>query len=916
MSIEFRQNALVGCSVSGDVFIPWVDKLVGLEFGLTGDGEVTALARVPHSPSATGVSAGTGDHLLSMDVYDVVTINVDSILFDRTSSGVARVEISGSVKVTVDALKLPEVGLKALRVDTTGKVDIDGGWMELPTGTTAPFNGFPLEISKVGFGNEQADDGNRMWAGLSGGIKLADGLPVGGSVEGLKISWRTQVPANVRVSLAGVGIELDIPNVIRFSGKVAFIDDGQNQGFRGSGHLSLPTLGLGIDVNVVVGRNKPSGQTFFYFHLGVDLPVGIPLAQSGLGFYGFEGLVAHNMAPDRKPDQPWYWGWYVRDPRGATGQEKWEIRWGAFAAGLGATIGTMPDTAYTFNASILLVLILPGPVLMLEGKGSLLQKKPSGSQSGVFEALMVLDVPSELFQVNLAVTYAIQKLVTLHGGADLGFSWASPPAPHFWHVYLGEDQPVERRWRAELLSLFTANQYFMIEESGIKLGAWVGIDQDWTFGPVRVWLKASFTGTGDITFNPKHLEGNMHLGGEAGVTAFGAKVILGASADFDVRGPTPWEIEFDVEAHIEIDLWLWNFEWSKTVHLEWKEPIPATPRPALPIVSRIAHQNLVVDSGGDLEAATIPADSHQVITFTRPVRDLPGIGAPGSGSVAPDHVGAARFSYQLGHIVLHRKAAGSTYRVVAAAGFVDVAAGTVAVPGLTLEGAAGSRLHLVGGAAYDVTGATDGEVTVSGAPPAGRTPYRLRGGRPNATVQITAVGAIGAGYATVTVAADPGIGRDALGGGKLSAAGSAYDIAGNDATTITIRTAVTVPTLPSTGTATVTGPDGPVLEGVWMKNPITGQARRSQADDRSPDTLRPVPQQPRPHPLHPRHRPDLPVWTGAGATPDLHHLRRCAARRAHRRPRHRRHVEDHRRRGRRDRRCHRRCPHDPPRPAR
>jgi hypothetical protein len=820
VSIEFRQNALVGCAIAGDVFVPWVDKLIGLELGLTGDGDVSALARIPHSPGATGVTGGTGDHLLSINVYDVAEINVDSIGFDRASTGVARVEITGSVKVSIDGLELPEVGLKALRVDSNGKVDIDGGWMELPTGTSSPFNGFPLEISKVGFGSEDADDGSRMWVGLSGGIKLADGLPVGGSVEGLKISWRTQGTPDVRVSLSGVGIELDIPNVIRFSGKVAFIDDGVNQGFRGGGNLSLPTLGLGIDVNIVVGRNKITGETFFYFHLGVDLPVGIPLAQTGIGFYGFEGLVANNMGPDRRNGENWYWGWYVRDPRGATGQEKWAIRSGAFAAGLGTTLGTMPDTAYTFNASILLVLVLPGPVLMLEGKGSLLQEKPSGDTAGMFEALMVLDVPSKLFQVNLAITYSIEKLVTLHGGADLGFSWASPTPPHYWHVYLGEDQPIERRWQAELLSIFTANQYFMIEESGLRLGAWVGVDEDWSFGPVRVWLKAEFSGVGDISFKPQHLQGHMHLGGEAGVMAFGAKVILGASADFDVSGPTPWVIEFDVEAHIEIDLWLWSFEWSETVHLEWRDPVPAIPQPATPIVRRLAHQSLVADYAGDLDTATIPADSNQVVVFSRPVRDLAGIGAPGSATLAPDVVGPARFSYQLGHMALHRKR-GNAWTVVAASGFVDVNAGAVAVPGLTLDGAAGSRLSLIGGQTYDVMAASAGTLSVTGGLPAGRTPYRLRGARPTATVQITAVAAIGAGYATVTVAADPGIARDALGGGTLTIGTSTYDIAGNDATTITVRTAATAPTLPPSGTATVVGPDGPVLEGAWMKNPTS-----------------------------------------------------------------------------------------------
>jgi hypothetical protein len=721
VALEFRQNAIVGCAITGDLLLPWLDRVIGLELGLGGDGTVTALACLPHSPGADGVTA-SAEHLFAIEVADILDLGVDSVGFSRAADDTGRVEITGAMTLTVPGLNV-DVGVNALRIDSAGNVDIDGGYLDVPTGVSAPFHGFPLEISKVGFGSD-TDDGGRRWVALSGALNLAAGLPVGGSVDGLKISWRAHGAAELRVSLAGVAINLDIPGVVTFDGSVAFVDDGINRGFAGGGTLTLPAIGVRIDVGVAIGRTG-DGETYFYFHLGVDLPVGIPLMQTGLAFYGFEGLVARNMAPDRRNGEGWYWGWYVRDVHGATHHTKWAVRAGAFAAGLGTTIGTVPDSGFTANAKILLVLVLPGPVLLLEGKGSLL--KPRSAEEGSFEALLALDVPAELVQIGLAATYKVPRLVTLRGGADLGFSWARPPLPHFWHVYLGEDEPPERRWHGDLLGLFTAEQYLMIEPSGPRLGAEVIFDEDWGFGPVDVSVYAEISGDGEVSLNPQHLHGHMRLKGELTVAAYGAKLRIGAHADFDVDGPKPWEVVFDLYAHIEIDAFLFDFSWSKRIHLEWKDTEP--PRPVEPIVARVARRHLVVDDGGDLAGVVVAPDHRYVVEFARPVRDLPAIAAGASITKDADQIGPARFSYQLGHVALHRRRYGA-WTVVAASGFVDVRDGHVRVPGLTLEGAAGSRLNLVGGATFDVTGAAAGEITLAvggDGVTAGRTPYRLAG---------------------------------------------------------------------------------------------------------------------------------------------------------------------------------------------
>ena len=63
----------------------------------------------------------------------------------------------------------------------------------------------------MGFGNEEDEGGNsRQWIGLSGDISLVKGLPLTGSVEGLKFSWNPEAEfpsENIKTTLTGIGVD-------------------------------------------------------------------------------------------------------------------------------------------------------------------------------------------------------------------------------------------------------------------------------------------------------------------------------------------------------------------------------------------------------------------------------------------------------------------------------------------------------------------------------------------------------------------------------------------------------------------------------------------------------------------------------------------------------------------------------------
>ena len=91
--------------------------------------------------------------------------------------------------------------------------------------------------------------------------------------------------------------------------------------------------------------------------------------------------------------------------------------------------------------------------------------------------LAVLDPVAGSFLLNIGATYQFPKdsgeLIDIEGSAEAFFS-ASDPAN--WHLYLGQNTPEAKRIRADILSLFKAQTYLMVDGKGLLMGAWMGMD--------------------------------------------------------------------------------------------------------------------------------------------------------------------------------------------------------------------------------------------------------------------------------------------------------------------------------------------------------------------------------------------------------------------------------------------------------
>jgi hypothetical protein len=695
ISIEFRQNALVGSQIEGDIFIPYLNKRVGLTLGLDGAGSLTATAALPHSlPAETGVTPGSAGYLIHLDVGNILSLDIASLRFNAPAGGVPRLGIAGRVAPGTGVLNFPPIEMTGLWIDARGRIQTEGDGVRLPSKYTLNFHGFQLEISKLGFGN--TEDGGK-WIGFTGGVRLVAGMPAGASVEGLRITWYED-GRPIQITLNGVRVDFEVPNAFKFSGAVSY--DSARKQFHGAIKLDLIALKMQVDAVAVFGIHE-GGQNYLAVYLAAQFPAGIPLFATGLGVYGMAGLFAINMEPNRQPDQAWYAigtgeDWYHKSPVGVTDlTKKWTPRIGSLAFGAGVTLGTVADNGHTFSAQMLLAIVFPGPILLLQGSASLLKERATLDTDATFRAIAVLDGRAGTLTVGLDAQYRFDNsgaLIDIRGAAEGFFNFNDPNA---WRLNVGLKDPRERRLTARLFQLFEANAYLMLNAHELAMGAWIGFKQQWQFGPLSVALEAWLDGNARVSWKPAHFSGDLWLHGSVRLAVFGFAVGLTVDARIAADVFDPFHIVGQFSVAIDLP---WPFpDFSANIKLEWG-PNPSPPRLPLPLKEvAIEHfkattswplprsgsepflmPNYDVNGDGFLElptGATIPSDPNHVpvvpldcrphLTFARNVHDDARVGVNPQGVVpAEERVGdpvtnrgPALIRYGLDEVILEKLAA-------------------------------------------------------------------------------------------------------------------------------------------------------------------------------------------------------------------------------------------------------------------
>lgn len=583
VQVEFVQTALSRCTVSGELFLPYVDQRFAVDLGFDMDGGL-ALELTGLVDDADPVGSATGD-LATVEVGGAFALDIDSFGVVVRSETFAA-SVSGTVRPLVDAVDLPDVDVDELEIDSDGSIDYDGSWIDVPDQGTTELEGIELEVSKLAFGTR--DDGWR-WVAFSGAIGIVDGIPAGASAEGLRVAWDPSGDGGPTVSFDGIGVEFRIPETLAFKGTVAY--DGANEEYYGDIDLDLIALDTAISATLIVGKDEdPSGREFTYLGVSLDasLPAGIPLFSTGLSIYGMGALYAHNMEPDRG-DRQWYAlsgasdeSWYhAGDEPGVDDfKEQWAAKRGGFGFGAGVTLGTSADNGFALTSDLLLVIAFPGPVIMLEGRADMLSAGDEVDQEASLRTLAVLDGDAGDLTLGIDAQYTKESeaatLIDIRAGVEAYYSFTDPSA---WYLNLGRRDPAEDRVRAEML-VYTAEGYFMLNADRVATGARVGYAEDFAFGPLSVDFEAFIEGHVLVSWQPTHFSGEVELYGSIELSAFGIGASITANAALGAEAVDPFHVFGEVSVALGTPWPLPDPEAS--VSLEWG-PVPEPPAVPAPL---------------------------------------------------------------------------------------------------------------------------------------------------------------------------------------------------------------------------------------------------------------------------------------------------------------------------------------------
>lgn len=656
--ITFHQNSVIGSSIKGALIIPGFEDADGdpaeididVQFGQDGDFKVTA----SEEQSITAIRI---KDILSIELSSVFVGRQDGRWFFGLSGAVRFDDLGGAI-----GNFLPDkFDIKKLIVWEDGKIEIEGGKITLPKSVSLKLGPVELAVSAVGLGSHEQEHPNDdtgipelrqyKYFTFDGGISVNPG-GVDASGNGITLFWTTDNDPDIGkekhifMRIQSIAIDIVIPGnakpadaALLLSGFLSVKDTPNGSEYQGGVDFTLPKLKMGGSAAMRLNPKVPA----FIVDVGLELSTPIVLGATGLGIYGFRGLVgqryvATKAAAGVDQTEPW-WKYYKAkvepDYKEGIQVSKFDQTDG-FSLGAGISLATATDGGKAFSSKIFFLLSLP-EVFLLQGQGQILKERIGldTTQDPPFFALVA--ITSSSVETAFGVNYKIPddgdspgSIATVDGIIEMGFFWGNSGA---WYINLGKDLPENRRIQVRLLDLFNAYFYFMLSSNGIRAGAGASFEVEKKFGPLRAELSAYLDVAGRISKRPKQKGGSIQLGGNAGLYIFGFGFSIGASASLTAESGKPFIVAGSVKVCVRVlkkdRCAEFDFTWTFNNSLDVSETplLKASLRDSAKAVNMQTEESFELWAGTalpanpdtDLAGNIIPLDSFIDIEFLRGV---------------------------------------------------------------------------------------------------------------------------------------------------------------------------------------------------------------------------------------------------------------------------------------------------------
>lgn len=579
IEVAFQQNAIIGSTITGFMKIPALKDTEG------NDAEVTITVSIG-TDGEFSVTAAEEQGLRALRIPDVLEIAVKSLAVGA-KEGRFFAAIAGSITFldqggAIGQLLPEAIEIEKLLVWEDGKLELEGGGLTLADPVSLKVGPVEMSITAVHFGaHEQDHEGQlrqyQFW-GFDGGLSIAPG-GVDARGDGIKLYYTTDngvgKPLHVFLRIQSIAIDMILPGgakpeeaALLLKGFLAMKDaPGGGSEYQGGVAFSLPKLKLAGSAAMRYDPRLPS----FLIDAGLELSSPIVLGATGLGIYGFRGLVGMRWAVSKSAtglaDDAEWWQYYkakvAPDNREGIQLSKFAAQEG-FALGAGISLATVPDAGRAFSSKLFFLLSLPD-VLLLQGQGQVLKKRIGLDTTEDPPFFALIAITSTSIETAFGVDYKVPddgKIAKVNGLLEMGFFFQNSGA---WYVNLGKDTPEERRISARLLTLFNSYFYMMLSSGGIRAGAGVCYELKKKIGPFQVELVAFLDVAGQICFVPRQIGASVVLGGSLGLTIFGFGFHVTAAAGLTAEAPRPFTVTGRLEACVDV-------LWSKrcvTINLTW-----------------------------------------------------------------------------------------------------------------------------------------------------------------------------------------------------------------------------------------------------------------------------------------------------------------------------------------------------------
>ena len=592
--ISFKQNKVIESNILGGLKVPkftypsghpnagqFVEIEIAGHIHDDGDFYLTASAAPPY-PIAF-------ENVFTYEIASLEFGKEDQNFYLGTSG---KLQFEGFLK---NVLKLDAIEVEKLRIYETGKIEFEGGSLNLIEPIVLPLGPVEMTVTAIHYGSHQREIDGRLWKfnyfGFDGGISI-DPLGIEVSGKGVKFYYCTEDDTNKPqpyLHIQTLHLDLTIPAnspAVVFKGWLSIPEPGTSPEYAGGIDLKIPQAKIAAKADMKLMPRYPA----FIIDAQVDLPAPIPIGP--VGIYALRGLIGYRYVAEKEAVglvsgvDTWY-DYYKFPPQGIhvnkfNGPDKSKLAGTPFSVGLGASLGTSADNGTILNIRAMILLSIPS-LFMIEGRLAIISARlglEETDKEPFFAFIAIGDNSLEMgFGADFKMPTKSGDILDLYVEAGAYFDFKDSSK---WYINLGtKTNPTT----AKIIKVLTIKSYLMLSAKGIEAGARGEFSFLREYGPIRVSAWAYIELGGKISFESPQFGAYMAAGVGADVDIKIVRLYAAFDMLLGVEGAKPFKIYGEFHVCVSVRILFFKFEYCGDLELVWEFNKTVIRSPLNPLLS-------------------------------------------------------------------------------------------------------------------------------------------------------------------------------------------------------------------------------------------------------------------------------------------------------------------------------------------